>query len=73
MANVMHTDCLHRASGEMAYHVLDTIEALFQSSQEDRHILLSSSCHQPEPFAPGLQTWQYGELVEESVVHKRRF
>lgn len=71
MANVMHTDQLHRANGEMAYHVLDTIESLFQSSQEDRHILLSSSCHQPEPFAPGLQTWHYGELVEESIVQKR--
>jgi hypothetical protein len=32
---------------------------------------LSSSCRQPEPFAPGLQTWQYGSLVEESIVQKR--
>jgi predicted dehydrogenase len=70
MANVMHTDRLHRANGEMAYHVLETIESLLQSSQENQHIVLSSSCSQPEPFAPGLQSWQYEHQVE-SIAQKR--
>lgn len=57
MINVMHTPDPHRANGEMAYHVLDAIESLLQSSLEGQHITLSSSCDKPQPFAPGSQDW----------------
>lgn len=52
MISAMHAGRAHRANGEMAYHVLDVIESFLQSSTEGRHIILSSSCQQPEPFAP---------------------
>jgi predicted dehydrogenase len=40
----------YRANGELAYHVLETIEALLQSAPEGRHIVLKSTCSQPEPL-----------------------
>jgi len=49
----------HRASGEMAFHVLDTMQAFEESSKEGRHVLLESSCDRPEPLKSGLQL---GEL-----------
>lgn len=57
MVSAMRTGRIHRANGEMAYHVLDTIESFLESSREGQHITLSSSCKQPEPFAPGTQSW----------------
>jgi predicted dehydrogenase len=53
MISAMRSSRLHRANGEMAYHVIDVIESLLQSSAEGRHITLSSSCQPPEPFALG--------------------
>jgi predicted dehydrogenase len=53
MVQSMHSGRIHRANGEMAYHVLDVIESFMQSSREGRHITLSSTCARPEPFAPG--------------------
>ncbi len=44
----------HRASGELAYHVLDNMEALLAASQADRHILIESSCARPQPLPMGL-------------------
>jgi len=40
----------HRASGELAYHVLDTMHALHESSQTGRHVELTSACTRPEPL-----------------------
>ena len=37
----------HRANGEMAFHVLDTMHAFHDASDEGRHIELSSTCPQP--------------------------
>lgn len=53
MVQAMHSGRIHRANGEMAYHVLDVIESFMQSSREGRHITLNSTCARPEPFAPG--------------------
>lgn len=41
-----------RASGEMAYHVLDTMHALLESSVEGRHRQIASTCQRPAPLAP---------------------
>lgn len=57
MVNAMHTGRVHRANGEMAYHVLEAMEALLQSSYEDRHMTLASSCERPESLSPGKQSW----------------
>lgn len=43
----------HRADGEMAYHVLDIMHAFHDSSKENRHCFLKSTCKRPEPLPIG--------------------
>jgi predicted dehydrogenase len=47
----------HRASGEMAYHVIDIVHALHDASNENRHIELESTCAQPAALPLGLADW----------------
>jgi predicted dehydrogenase len=51
----------HRASGEMAYHVIDIIHAFHEASREGRHIQLESTCAQPAPLPLGLAEWTVPE------------
>lgn len=45
-----------RASGELAYHVLDIMHAIHDASREGRHMELASGCDRPAPMpAGGLQ------------------
>jgi predicted dehydrogenase len=53
MAYAIRTEKPHRVSGELAYHILDTMQALLEASIEGRHILLTSTCSRPEPLPPG--------------------
>jgi hypothetical protein len=53
---------LHRANGEMAYHVLDIMESFMQSATEGRHITLTSTCTRPEPLHPGSHTWEEDQV-----------
>src|SRR5436305_2036303 len=62
MAYAMRTGRLHRANGEMAYHVLDVIESFMQSATEGRHITLTSTCARPEPLHPGVHTWEEDQV-----------
>jgi predicted dehydrogenase len=43
-----------RASGELAYHVLDVMQAVVESSEADRHVALESACGRPAPLPLGL-------------------
>jgi predicted dehydrogenase len=43
-----------RASGELAFHVLDVMEAIDDASREGKHIRLKSKCKQPAPLPMGL-------------------
>lgn len=52
MAHAMRTGQTPRASGELAYHVLDIMEAIHDASREERHITLSSTCQRPAPLPP---------------------
>jgi predicted dehydrogenase len=45
----------HRASGELAYHVLETMELLLAASEEGRHLALSSTCDRPQALPIGLE------------------
>lgn len=45
----------HRASGELAYHVLDVMLATLDSPKEGRHISLESTCPRPAPLPLGLR------------------
>lgn len=48
----------HRASGEMAYHVLDVMHTFYDSSTQEKHVTLESSCAQPRPLPVGLSLGQ---------------
>lgn len=50
MARALRSGRPHRASGELAFHVLDIMHAIHDASREGRHIELSSTCSRPEPL-----------------------
>jgi predicted dehydrogenase len=53
MAYALRTGRSPRASGEMAYHVLDIMQAFEDASREGRHIELTSTCRRPAPLPLG--------------------
>jgi predicted dehydrogenase len=55
MAHALRTGRPHRASGELAYHVLDVMQALLDSSQLGQHVELASGCVRPAPLPIGLR------------------
>jgi predicted dehydrogenase len=44
----------HRASGAMAYHVLDLMQSFLDASALGRHVALESACSRPAPLPVGL-------------------
>ena len=44
----------HRASGEMAYHVLEVMHAFHDAAREGRHVELTSTCERPAALPVGL-------------------
>jgi predicted dehydrogenase len=54
MAYALRSGRPHRASGELAYHVLDLMHAFHDASAEERHIAPQSSCARPAPLPVGL-------------------
>lgn len=55
MAKAILTGRTHRASGHMAYHVLETMHAFHASHSAGTHIVIDSTCAQPAPLPVGLQ------------------
>lgn len=53
MAWGIRQDRPHRASGELAYHVLEVMEALHQAAGEERHVTISSTCERPAALPRG--------------------
>lgn len=47
MAYGIHNGRAHRASGQLAYHVLDLMHAFLDSSREGRHIMIESTMERP--------------------------
>lgn len=45
----------HRANGEMAYHALDVMLSIIESSKKGEHILLQSTCKRPKPLPEKLK------------------
>lgn len=58
MAYALRTGRAHRASGDMAYHVLDVMHAVLQASSEGRHVTLNSTFVSPAPLPSGLPDYQ---------------
>jgi hypothetical protein len=50
----------HRASSELASHVLDITLGIFESSRTGRHMTIPSRCARPEPLPPS----HSGDLVD---------
>jgi len=55
MAAALRADRPHRASGELAYHVLEVMEALVRASEGAGVIAIASRVARPAPLAPGLE------------------
>lgn len=53
MAEALEQERPHRASGEMAYHVLDIMHAIHDASREGKHVMMTSSCDRPEALPIG--------------------
>ncbi len=43
----------HRASGDLALHVLEVLDAFERSAVEGRHVMIESPCERPEPLPLG--------------------
>lgn len=54
MAHALQSGRAHRASGELAFHVLDIMCAIHDASERGRHVELTSGCDRPEPLPMGL-------------------
>jgi predicted dehydrogenase len=54
MAYGLRSGRAHRASGQMAYHVLDIMHAIHDASQTGSHINLASTCQRPAALPVGL-------------------
>jgi len=48
MAEAIEENRPHRASGELAFHVLDVMHGIHDASETGRHIRLKSKCKRPE-------------------------
>ncbi len=44
----------HRASSQLAFHVLELLHAFLRSAEEGRRVLIQSRCERPEPLAQTL-------------------
>ena len=56
MAVAIRNGGSHRASGELAYHVVDVMHAFLDSSRDRRHAEVESSVERPAPLAMHLPT-----------------
>jgi predicted dehydrogenase len=54
MAYAIRYDRPHRARGDVAFHVLDVMQALGESSEMGKHIEITSHCDRPAPLPLGL-------------------
>jgi predicted dehydrogenase len=54
MAHAMRGNRVHRANGNVAFHVLDIMRSIEESSDVGRHLIISSQCDQPDPLPVGL-------------------
>ncbi len=51
MARALQTGTSHRASGALAFHVLDAMHAFREASEQERHIHLGSTVERPDLMA----------------------
>lgn len=61
MAAAMRSGRPHRASGELAYHVLDVLLGILESAETARAVAIDSVCKRPEPMISSLPEWTLDE------------
>ncbi len=54
LATALRSGRAHRASGELAHHVVELMEAATRSGAEGRHITIASRCDRPAALPPTL-------------------
>lgn len=54
MADAIRTGRLHRANGDLAYHVLDLMHAFHDASANGSHVAIESTCEKPALMPEGL-------------------
>ena len=54
LARALRTGRPHRASGELAYHILEVMEGIHVASRENRHVEITSRFPMPAPLPTGL-------------------
>ena len=59
MAHALRSGRPHRASGELALHVLDIMQATHEAAANERQVELATTCERPAPLPLGLL---HGEL-----------
>lgn len=47
----------HRANETIAMHALDVMQAIHESSDDGKHVVLTSTCERPEPMRADLADW----------------
>jgi hypothetical protein len=45
----------HRASGDLAYHVLDIMQSILDAATAGRRLTIESTCERPAPLPLGLR------------------
>ncbi|OSP53915.1 Gfo/Idh/MocA family protein [Pseudoruegeria sp. SK021] len=66
MADAIGSGRAHCASGDLALHALEVMEAMHRSAQEGRAVEMTTSCDRPAPLAAGLGTGEIA-LQEEAA------
>ena len=54
MTYALQSGRAHRASGELALHVLDTMQSILDAAEKAQYITLKSTCNRPAPLPTGL-------------------
>ena len=55
MAQAMQDGRPHRASGALAYHVLDVMQSLHEAADSGKTLRIKSTCKRPAPLKPWLK------------------
>jgi predicted dehydrogenase len=55
MAYALRSGRRHRATGDLAFHVLDLMHAFHDASDANRHVDMQSTCERPQPLPAGLR------------------
>ena len=63
MATAIVSGRPHRASGELAYHVLDIMESIHVASEEDRHVKIQEHVRPAGGASAGPDAWRPGRLA----------